>query len=313
MSPPGASGEAPETHEKISSCTTRATSRPASPSCSTASTRRWPTSSSPWPTSTARGGGSSSATPASSTSCTESWDSRRAPPSTGRPPPNSSSAIRRSSSLSGRASSASRAWWSSRRSSPPRTGARWSPASSTPRRGRPRRSRRSCGRPEAAPHRDVVTVPQLAAPAKAVTRLGGGDLARDAGCRGSTGRTARRGPRRPTASTAACASLGRQARRGRAAHRRPAPVPHHRVQALPRQAGRGSRCAVAQPSRSVVPVARGGASTIANLRVTCRFHNQHAARQAFGDAWMDQFTARPLPGPAQEPDSPVAEPRCDES
>jgi hypothetical protein len=33
-----------------------------------------------------------------------------------------------------------------------------------------------------------------------------------------------------------------------------------------------------------VPVARGGASTTANLRVTCRFHNQRAARQAFGDA-----------------------------
>jgi HNH endonuclease len=63
----------------------------------------------------------------------------------------------------------------------------------------------------------------------------------------------------------------------------------------------------------IVPVARGGASTIANLRVTCRFHNQHAARQVFGDAWMDQFTARPLPDPAQEPASPVAEPRCDES
>jgi hypothetical protein len=62
----------------------------------------------------------------------------------------------------------------------------------------------------------------------------------------------------------------------------------------------------------VVPVAHGGPSTIANLRVTCRFHNQHAARQAFGDAWMDQFSARPLPGPAQEPASPVAEPRCDE-
>jgi hypothetical protein len=63
----------------------------------------------------------------------------------------------------------------------------------------------------------------------------------------------------------------------------------------------------------VVPVARGGASTVANLRVTCRFHNQHAARQAFGDAWMDQFTARPLPGSAQEPAARVAEPRCDES
>src|SRR6202521_4365657 len=54
----------------------------------------------------------------------------------------------------------------------------------------------------------------------------------------------------------------------------------------------------------VVPVARGGASTTANLRVTCRFHNQYAARQAFG-AWMDQFTSRPLPGPDRGP-APIA-------
>ena len=42
----------------------------------------------------------------------------------------------------------------------------------------------------------------------------------------------------------------------------------------------------------IVPVARGGASTIANLRVTCRFHNQHAARQVFGEPWMNQFTSK---------------------
>ena len=62
----------------------------------------------------------------------------------------------------------------------------------------------------------------------------------------------------------------------------------------------------------VVPVGRGGASTVANLRVTCRFHNQYAARQAFGDAWMDRFTSRALPDPAQGP-SPCSEARCDES
>ncbi len=39
----------------------------------------------------------------------------------------------------------------------------------------------------------------------------------------------------------------------------------------------------------VVPVALGGASTIENLRVTCSFHNDLAARQAFGDAHMDLF------------------------
>ena len=59
----------------------------------------------------------------------------------------------------------------------------------------------------------------------------------------------------------------------------------------------------------VVPVARGRASTIANLRVTCRFHNQLAARQAFGDAWMDRFTSGAAHGSA----IPLAEARRDES
>jgi len=56
----------------------------------------------------------------------------------------------------------------------------------------------------------------------------------------------------------------------------------------------------------IVPIARGGASTIANLRVTCRIHNQLAARQAFGDAWMDRFT----PGPAQGSAPSLAQARC---
>ena len=59
----------------------------------------------------------------------------------------------------------------------------------------------------------------------------------------------------------------------------------------------------------IVPVARGGASTTANLRVTCRIHNQLAARQAFGDAWMDRFTSGATQGSA----IPLAEARCDES
>ncbi len=41
----------------------------------------------------------------------------------------------------------------------------------------------------------------------------------------------------------------------------------------------------------VVPLARGGPTIAANLRVTCRFHNQLAARQAFGDALIDRFAA----------------------
>jgi hypothetical protein len=42
----------------------------------------------------------------------------------------------------------------------------------------------------------------------------------------------------------------------------------------------------------VVPVARGGASTIDNLRLLCSAHNLLAARQAFGDAWIDRCIER---------------------
>jgi hypothetical protein len=40
----------------------------------------------------------------------------------------------------------------------------------------------------------------------------------------------------------------------------------------------------------VVPCAKGGPSTIENLRCLCRRHNERAARHAFGDAWMDRYT-----------------------
>jgi hypothetical protein len=39
----------------------------------------------------------------------------------------------------------------------------------------------------------------------------------------------------------------------------------------------------------VVPVALGGASTIANLRVRCRGHNLLDAEQVFGRAHMARF------------------------
>jgi len=42
----------------------------------------------------------------------------------------------------------------------------------------------------------------------------------------------------------------------------------------------------------VVPRGRGGASTVDNSRLACKFHNQLAARQIYGDDWMDQFTNR---------------------
>ena len=37
----------------------------------------------------------------------------------------------------------------------------------------------------------------------------------------------------------------------------------------------------------IEPVARGGASTVENVRLLCRAHNQHAAEQAYGAAFMD--------------------------
>jgi 5-methylcytosine-specific restriction endonuclease McrA len=36
----------------------------------------------------------------------------------------------------------------------------------------------------------------------------------------------------------------------------------------------------------IVPVARGGRSTVENLRLVCRAHNQAAAEEAFGRAFM---------------------------
>jgi hypothetical protein len=39
----------------------------------------------------------------------------------------------------------------------------------------------------------------------------------------------------------------------------------------------------------VVPRALGGASTVANMRLLCKGHNQLAARRSFGDEWMDKY------------------------
>jgi hypothetical protein len=39
----------------------------------------------------------------------------------------------------------------------------------------------------------------------------------------------------------------------------------------------------------VVPRARGGKSTFAGIRMLCQVHNLLAARQHFGDAWMDRY------------------------
>src|SRR5574341_2163484 len=51
----------------------------------------------------------------------------------------------------------------------------------------------------------------------------------------------------------------------------------------------------------VVPVARGGESTVDGLRLLCAVHNDLAARQVFGDEWMDRFAG----GPRRPPSPPV--------
>jgi hypothetical protein len=43
----------------------------------------------------------------------------------------------------------------------------------------------------------------------------------------------------------------------------------------------------------IVPWAQGGPTTVANLRCACAFHNDLAAREAFGDEVMDRFTRGP--------------------
>jgi hypothetical protein len=40
----------------------------------------------------------------------------------------------------------------------------------------------------------------------------------------------------------------------------------------------------------IVPVGRGGRPVASNLRTACHFHNGLAAREAYGDEWMDRFT-----------------------
>jgi 5-methylcytosine-specific restriction endonuclease McrA len=55
----------------------------------------------------------------------------------------------------------------------------------------------------------------------------------------------------------------------------------------------------------VRPRARGGSPAPANLRLLCRFHNDLAARQSYGDAWMDRFTRREARGGREAPSRPV--------
>ncbi|HTR97218.1 MAG TPA: HNH endonuclease signature motif containing protein [Candidatus Acidoferrales bacterium] len=96
-------------------------------------------------------------------------------------------------------------------------------------------------------------------------------------------------PRQGEARTNASAGAGQ----GRAGRHIPAHVRRHVWQ---RDGGRcsfvgesGHRCE--ERSRlefdHVEPVARGGQTTVANLRLRCRAHNQFAAERAFGKGFMD--------------------------
>jgi hypothetical protein len=49
----------------------------------------------------------------------------------------------------------------------------------------------------------------------------------------------------------------------------------------------------------IIPVGRGGGPTVDNLRVLCHVHNDVAARQAYGGAWMDRFSRRGSAGHRQ--------------
>lgn len=53
----------------------------------------------------------------------------------------------------------------------------------------------------------------------------------------------------------------------------------------------------------VVAKALGGPPTVEGLRCLCRIHNDLAARETFGDAWMDKFTRR-VGGRLDTPSSP---------
>ncbi len=53
---------------------------------------------------------------------------------------------------------------------------------------------------------------------------------------------------------------------------------------------RGQRCGARTRLEfdHATPVARGGEATVANLRLRCRAHNQHAADRAFGAGFMER-------------------------
>jgi hypothetical protein len=83
---------------------------------------------------------------------------------------------------------------------------------------------------------------------------------------------------------------------------RPDHIPAHvRRAVMERSGGRcewvfenGERCNSAHQVECdhIHPEALGGRATVENIRAACRGHNQLAARNVFGDAFMDRFTRR---------------------
>jgi hypothetical protein len=59
----------------------------------------------------------------------------------------------------------------------------------------------------------------------------------------------------------------------------------------------------------VVPKALGGEATVANTRLACRPHNDHAARLAFGDRLMDRYTRKRRRDPATSSRTGASPPR----
>jgi 5-methylcytosine-specific restriction endonuclease McrA len=67
------------------------------------------------------------------------------------------------------------------------------------------------------------------------------------------------------------------------------------------ESGERCRCTDQLEYDHVVPRARGGKSTVANVRLACRAHNDLAARLVFGDRVMDRYTRkRRRPGSTAE-------------
>jgi len=58
------------------------------------------------------------------------------------------------------------------------------------------------------------------------------------------------------------------------------------------ESGECCGCTVRLEFDHILPLALGGASTIENVRVTCKPHSDVAARLVFGDEWMNRFTRK---------------------